>query len=109
MDSTRALKRLLFLAIVVVGSALTLGILATPTDPTGEPATRPAPVAGYTHDELQRGADMTDQMSAASANTGSPAHTQDEQLRRSQHDPGYVEALEEHQAGLDQMLARRTP
>lgn len=109
MDSTRALKRLLFLAIVVVGSALTLGILATPDDPTEAPTTRPAPVAGYTHDELQRAADMTDQMSAPSANTGSPAHAQDEQLRRSLHDPGYVEALEQHQAGLDQMLARRTP
>lgn len=83
MDSTQAFKRLLFLAVMVIGGVIALGVLATPVDPTSEPATQPTPMSAYSHDELQRAADMTDQMSAPSANTGSVAHANDEQLRRS--------------------------
>jgi hypothetical protein len=109
MDSTRALKRLLFLAVAVFVSVIILGVVAEPDDASDGPATRPAVASGYSHDELQRAANMTQQMSAPSANTGSQAHADDEQLRRSQQDPGYVGALEQHQAGLDAMLARGTP
>jgi hypothetical protein len=109
IDSTRALKRLLFLAVGVFVSVIILGVVAEPDDASDRPATRPAVGSGYSHDELERAANMTQQMSAPSANTGSQAHADDEQLRRSQQDPGYVGALEQHQAGLDAMLARGTP
>ena len=108
MDSTSALKRLLFLAVAVFVSVITLGLVAERDDASGGSATRSAVVSGYSHEELQRAANMTQQMSAPSANTGSQAHADDEQLRRSQQDPGYVGALEQHQAGLDAMLARGT-
>lgn len=108
MDSTRALKRLLFLAVAFFASVITLGLVTAPDDETNGPATRPSAVSSYSHNELQRAADMTDQMSAPSANTGSQAHAGDEQLQRSQ-DPGYVDALEQHQADLDRMLAQGTP
>jgi hypothetical protein len=108
MDSTRALKRLLFVAVAFFGSVITLGVVTTPDDAPSRPATRPAVVAGFSHDQLQRDADMTQQMSAPSANTGSQAHRNDGQLDRSQS-PGYVEALEQHQADIDRMLAQGTP
>jgi hypothetical protein len=44
----------------------------------------------------------------ARCNTDSPVHANDEQLVRSQ-DPGYVRALEQHQADIDRMLARGNP
>jgi hypothetical protein len=108
MDSARALKRLLFLAIAFFVSVVMLGVAITPDDTNNGPTTRPATVSVYSHDELQRAADMTEQMSAPGANTGSQAHADDEQLQRSQ-DPGYAAALEQHQADLDRMLARETP
>lgn len=109
MDSTRALKRLLFVGIAFFGSVITVGAVTTPDDQTNGPAARPAAVSRYSHDELQRAANMTDQMSAPSANTGSAAaHADDEQLQRSQ-DPGYLGALEQHQADLDRMLATEAP
>jgi hypothetical protein len=52
---------------------------------------------------------MTQQMSAPNA-TG-PMHRDDQDgqmLERSQN-PAYLRALEQHQRGLDQMLARPTP
>ena len=106
MDSTRVLKRLLFVAVAFFGSVITLGALTTPDD-APDPA-RPAAVAGIPHDQLQADADMTQQMSAPNANTGSQAHRNDGQLDRSQS-PGYVAALEQHQADIDRMLARGTP
>ena len=108
MDPTRALKILLIVALVFFGSVITLGVVTTPDDVTNGPATRPAAVSGYTHDELQRAADMTQQMSTPNANTGSPIHAGDEQLARSQS-PGYVRAVEQHQAAIDRMLANGTP
>jgi hypothetical protein len=98
---------------LVVAPALTLGAivglasLTTPDDPAG--ATSPPSVtATYSHEVLQRDADMTQQMSAPSANTSAQLHRDDEQLVRSQ-DPAYLRGLEQHQAGLDQMLATPTP
>jgi len=108
MDSTRALKRLLFLAVAVIGSVIILGVVATPDDPANGPPTSPAVVADSSHEQLQRDADMTQQMSAPSANTGSQAHRNDGQLDRSQS-PGYVATLEQHQADIDRMLAQGTP
>lgn len=98
---------------LVVGPALTLGAvvglasLTTPDEPAG--STSPASVtASYSHEVLQSDADMTQQMSAPSANTSAQFHRDDEQLVRSQNS-AYLHALEQHQAGLDQMLADPTP
>jgi hypothetical protein len=62
----------------------------------------------YSHEVLQSDADMTQQMSAPSANTSAQFHRDDEQLVRSQNS-AYLRALEQHQAGLDQMPANPTP
>lgn len=97
----------------VVGPALLLGStvgfasLTTPDDPAGSKP--PASVtATYTHEVRQSDADMTQQMSAPSANTSAQFHRDDEQLVRSQNS-AYLRALEQHQAGLHQMLANPTP
>ncbi len=108
MDSTRALKTLMFVAVAVFGSIITLGLVTTTDNPAHRPPTRPAATAGYSHDELQRAADMTQQMSAPGANTSSSIHANDEQLARSQS-PGYVQAVERHQADINRMLAEGTP
>lgn len=108
MDSTHALKGLLVVAIVFFATVMAIGLVAMPDDPTNGPVTRPAGTPGYTHEELQRAADMTQQMSAPSANTGSPIHASDEQLALS-HSAGYVQAVEQHQSDIDRMLAQGTP
>lgn len=98
---------------MVVGPALLLGTIAglasltTPDDPAGSKP--PVSVtATYSHEALQSDADMTQQMSAPSANTSAQFHRDDEQLVRSQNS-AYLQALEQHQAGLGQMLANPTP
>jgi hypothetical protein len=98
---------------LVVGPSLLLGTIAglasltTADDPAGSKP--PASVtAAYSHEVLQSDADMTQQMSAPSANTSAQFHRDDEQLVRSQNS-AYLRALEQHQAGLDQMLADPTP
>jgi hypothetical protein len=97
---------------LVVGPSLLLGTIAglasltTPDDPAGS---KPASVtATYSHEVLQSDSDMTQQMSAPSANTSAQFHRDDQQLVRSQNS-AYLRALEQHQAGLDQMLANPTP
>lgn len=58
------------------------------------------------HDTLQRDALMTQRMAAP--NAAGPMFTgqvQDDQLTHSQN-PGFIRALEEHQAEIDRMLAR---
>lgn len=107
MDAERALRRLLFSAVAFFGALTTVGVLTTPDGAAGG-RSRPAVVPGYSHDELQPAADMTQQMSSPTANTGSQAHTRDEQLVRSGN-AGFVQALERHQADIDRMLARGTP
>lgn len=108
MDSTRAVKGLLVGAALFFGSVVTLGVITAPDDAAGVPPPRPA-VSGYSHDDLQQAADMTQQMSAPNANTGSPVHANDDELVRSLNVAGYVQAVEQHQADIDRMLARGTP
>ncbi len=99
---------------LVVAPAFTLGAIAglasltAPDDPGAPRPATPAASSVYSHDILQSDADMTQQMSAPGANTSSQFHREDGQLARSQR-PGYVEALEAHQAGLAQMLAEPSP
>ncbi len=98
----------LVMATLFFGSVIALGLLTEPDDrPTGSTAGSPA-VSGYSHEDLQSDANMTQQMSTPNANTDSQYHGNDAQLERSQHQ-GYVRALEQHQADIDRMLARGTP
>lgn len=131
MDEIRTLRRLLVgLALwsgLVVGTSVSRGDGVSPerastnavtsTTATGTPSTRvaPAPAAPIAsrpfddHDNLQRDAEMTQRMSAP--NASGPMFTgqiRDPQLEHSQN-PAFVQALEEHQADIDQMLARPTP
>jgi len=108
MDANRALKMLLIAAVALVGSMVTVGLVSGPGDTTSGPSTPPAAGSGYSHDELQRSADMTQQMSTPNTNTDSQYHAGDEQLERSQSS-SYVQAVEQHQADIDRMLGRGTP
>ena len=105
MDPERVLKRLLIVAVLFVGSMIAVGAISGP-----QPTTGPARPVGssVSHEELQRDANMTQQMSTPNANTDAAVHDDDAQLQRSQN-PGYVDALEQHQADIDRMLARGTP
>lgn len=104
------LKRLMVAAVVFFASVVTLAALTAPDDPRSTPSTGGSPVAtGYSHEDLQADANMTQQMSAP--NASGPMHPDDQtnqMLERSQK-PAYLRALEQHQQGLDQMLARPTP
>lgn len=131
MDEMRTLKRLLVgLALwsgLVVGISVSTsdGAPPSPASPvavTSTPTTRTAsanvttaltaPAAASPvddHDALQRDAEMTQRMSAP--NAAGPMFSgqiRDAQLDHSQ-DPAFVKELEEHQADIDQMLARPSP
>lgn len=108
MDADRTLKRLLIVAVAFLGLVITVGVVSGPGDATRGPSSPPAAGTSYSHDELQRAANMTQQMSTPNANTDSQYHAGDEQLERSQS-AGYVQAVEQHQAGIDRMLGRGTP
>jgi hypothetical protein len=103
-----ALTKLVVVPAFTLGAIAGLASLTAPDDPAGSRSTAPGAVAGYSHEVLQRDADMTQQMSAPGANTSAQFHREDDQLARSQ-DPAYLRALEEHQAGLAQMLAEPSP
>lgn len=101
----RPLRRLMVSAVVVfVG----LGLATTRGASPDQPSNTPGIYSGYTHEELQVDANMTQQTSTASANTDSQNHSRDAQLVRSQ-DPNYGRALEQHQADVNRMLARQNP
>ena len=105
MDANRILKTLLIVAVAFLGLVITVGVVSGPDDTTSGRSNVPAV---YSHDELQRAANMTQQMSTPNANTDSQYHANDGQLDRSQ-DAGYVAALEQHQADVDRMLAQGNP
>ncbi len=104
MDAERAIKRLGIFGVLFFAAVITLGVASQPDDPSRGP-TRSVWGSAYSHETMQRDAGMTEQMSTPNADTGGASHRDDAQLERSR-DAGYVRALEEHQAGLDQMLAR---
>lgn len=97
----------------IVGPAFALGAivglasLTAPDDPA-DSGRAPAASSTYSHEVLQSASDMTQQMSAPDANTSAQVHREDDQLARSQS-PAYLRALEEHQAGVAQMLAEPVP
>jgi hypothetical protein len=108
MDPMRALRKLLFVAVVFFGSVIALALATAPDDAPSRPASTSGAVATYSHDQLQVDANMTQQMSTPNANTGSQYHRTDGQLERSQS-AGYIAALEQHQADVDRMLGRGAP
>jgi hypothetical protein len=96
----RPLKRLLGAAIIGMGALA----LATPG---GAPTSPDVPAVGVrpAHEQLQNDTSMIEQMSTLNADTGRQNHRRDQQLERSR-DPGFLAALEQHQADVDRMLAR---
>lgn len=130
MGEMRTLKRLLVgLALwsgLVVGISVSTSdgapsaptspaaVTTTPTTGTSSPNVAPvgtAPVApspADDHGNLQRDAEMTQRMSAPNASGPMfSGQIRDPQLDHSQN-PAFIKALEEHQADIDQMLARPT-
>lgn len=100
------MKKLLVVAVLFFGFVIAAGLAS-------EPGTRPAPArstsGGYSHELLQRDAEMTQRMSSPSADGPMQrGQVRDEQRDHSQ-DPSFVRALEQHQADIDRMLARPTP
>ena len=105
MEANRTVKKLLVVAAGLFGLMVMVGVVDGPRDTTNGKSTAPA---AYSHNELQRAADMTQQMSTPAANTGSTYHAGDEQLQRSSS-VAYLRAVEQHQTDIDRMLARETP
>lgn len=92
-------------------AALILGLGLATARSTDRPdqSNVPAPAPGdYSHELLQSDANMTQQMSDPNADTGRQNHLNDPQLSRST-DEDYLRLLEQHQADIDRMLARRVP
>lgn len=93
----------------IVAQAILLGVVTVVAGLTApdEPSTAPAQssVSSYSHDLLQRDADMTRQMSAPNADGPMQRYqVVDPQLEHSQQ-AGFVPALEDHQSDIDRMLA----
>lgn len=130
MNEMRALKRVLVGLALWSGLVVGIGVgssddagpapaspvavtvtLTTATPPTATPPTPTPPAASVradAHDTLQRDAEMTQRMSAPTASGPMfSGQIRDEQLDHSQS-PGFVKALEQHQADIDRMLARPT-
>lgn len=125
MNAMRALKRVLVGLALWSGLVVGIGVgssddagpapaspvavtvtLTTATPPTPTPPA--ASVRADAHDTLQRDAEMTQRMSAPTASGPMlSGQIRDEQLDHSQS-PGFVKALEQHQADIDRMLARPT-
>lgn len=101
---TKSLRRLIITAALFFGGVLTLAALTEPDNGPGTP--NPPTYSGrYDHDQLQRAAEMTQNMSAPNANTGAQYHLGDDQLSHS-GDPAFLRDLEAHQAEIDRMRAR---
>jgi hypothetical protein len=96
----RPLKRVLGTAVIG------LAVLALAT-PGGGSQRRDVPDGGVrpVHEQLRIDSFMIEQMSTPNAETGRQNHRRDQQLESSR-DPGYLAALERHQADIDRMLAR---
>ena len=108
MDPNRAIRRLMLLAAALVASVVTLGALTAPAGTPNRSPSAPDVTSSFSHGQLQRDTSMTQQMSTPNVETRSQYHADDGQLHRSQN-AGYVTALEQHQAEIDQMLAQGSP
>ena len=99
------MRKLLIVATLFLGTVIGVGLTS---EPDGTPA-RPATSSGgstYSHELLQRDAEMTQRMSTPAADGPMQrGAVPDAQLEHSQ-DPAFVRSLEQHQADIDRMLAR---
>jgi hypothetical protein len=103
-NMTKTARRLIVSAVLFFGAVFTLAAVSEPDGGSG--TRRPPSYSGtYDHDQLQRDAQMTQNMSTPNANTDAQYHRNDEQLTHSS-DPAFVRDLEAHQADVDRMLAR---
>lgn len=99
------MKKLLLVATLLFGTAFGLGLASEP-DGTSTKATTISGGSTYSHELLQRDATMTQRMSTPNADGPMQrGEVYDAQLDHSQS-PGFVRALEQHQADIDRMLAR---
>ena len=101
---TKALRRLAITAALLLGGMVTLGALSE-TDSGARTSSGPSYRVTYDHDQLQRGVQMTQNMSTPNANTDAQFHHDQAQHSHSR-DPAFVRDLEAHQAAIDRMLAR---
>jgi len=90
------------ISALLIAVAVATFVTAAVTGPVGQP-----PVSTrYSHQQLQADADMTQQMSVpAASGPMADGRVVDDQLRHAR-DPGFIEELEAHQRGIDQMLGR---
>jgi len=99
------MRRLLIAVTLFFGSVVGLGLASEPDGAPPRAATGSGD-SGYSHELLQRDSDMTQRMSTPQADGAMQRGlVRDAQLDHSQ-DPGFVGALEQHQADIDRMLAR---
>lgn len=99
------MRRLLIAVTLFFGSVVGLGLASEP-DAAPPRAATSSGNAGYPHELLQRDADMTQRMSTPRADGPMQRGlVRDVQLDHSRK-PGFVGALEQHQADIDRMLAR---
>jgi hypothetical protein len=100
------MRKVLIATTLFFGTVIGLGLA---TEPDGTPTrTGPNSASGaYSHEVLQRDAEMTQRMSTPNADGPMQRGTvRDAQLEHSQEDPAFVGALEQHQADIDRMLGR---
>jgi hypothetical protein len=102
------MRKLLIVVSLFFASVVGLG-LATQPDGTTPDTPTSSEGSSYSHELLQRDADMTQRMSTPLAD--GPMQRGD--LRDAQLDhslrPGFLPALEQHQADIDRMLASPAP
>ena len=107
MTAQTSWRRLLIASLALFVSVVAFGLATAPDDQPAD-STRGAPNAEYSHEQLQGAANMTQAMSTVNAGgrmqSGQMA---DDQLRQS-HNPGFVDALEQHQAEVNRMLGLGT-
>lgn len=100
---TKAMRRFIITAVLFFGSVFTLAAVTEPDGGAGTPG-RSTYSSTYDHEQLQRDAQMTQNMSTPNANTDAQIHRGDAQLTHSS-DPAFIDDLEAHQADINRMLA----
>ena len=99
------MKKLLIAATLIFGAMIGAGLTSDPASTPSRPAIA-SDSSTYSHELLQRDANMTQRMSTPTADGPMQSGVvRDTQLDHSQ-DPAFVRALEQHQADIDRMLAR---
>ena len=99
------MRKLVVIAMLFFATVIGIGAVSEPNRDVVRPGAS-AGSPGISHELLQQDAEMTQRMSTPAADGPMQGgQVRDTQLDHSQN-PGFVRALEEHQAGVDRMLAR---